>query len=209
MKPKMILAMSLLTLMVSCRVVPLWGPASTPLPGWRSLVSDLLVEDSAFPAGWARMRDLPQGSLTDPTINHVYRSWWGQAQGKGKAEQAIWRAYSIVDAEDKYTELRQSQFQPRVTPQYDLFVEFAPPTEISFQSQVANEFYLACGWWGVAYCEVVARYRNYVVDMSFELEAEYDGDVTHGLTYPEIEVVVRAMDARFAEAMEEFYPSSP
>jgi hypothetical protein len=210
MKPNLILTISLLTLMVGCRAIVATGPSPTPLPGWRSLVGELLVEDSAFPEGWARIRDLPQGMMTNPTINHVYRSWWGEAEGVGKVEQAIWRAYTIADAEDKYAELRQSQFYVhRTSSPPDFYVPFEPPDEINFQSQVADEFYLACGWRIWARCEVVARYRNYVVDMRLDLEAEYEGHATHGLTYPEIEAVVRAMDAKFAEAMGEFYPTSP
>ncbi len=208
MKPTLILVAFVILIMMGCRVIPIWEPTPTPLPGWRSPVSALLVDDSAFPKGWVRVREFPV--TPDPTINHVYRKWWGQAWGDARsAEQAIWRAYSIADAIKKYKELRQSQFHPRVTPKYDLFIEFVPPAEINFQSEVADEFYLACGWWGTAYCEIIARYRNYVVDMSLDLEARYDGHVSHGLTYAEIETVIRAMDAKFAEAMKEFYPTSP
>lgn len=186
------------------------APTSTSLPGLSSPVGELLVEDNAFPEGWVRIRDLPPDAMTDPTIRHVYRSWWGQAEGRGKAEQAIWRSHTIADAKEWYTELREGQFYVRRTPTPpDFYVEFEPPDQIDFQSQVADEFYLACGWRIWARCEVVARYRNYVVNMDWELEAEYEGHVTHGLTYSEIEVVVRAMDAKFAEALETFSTSSP
>jgi len=210
MKPKLLLIVSLLALTVSCRAILPSESTPTPLPGWRSLVSELLLGDEAFPSGWARIRDHPQGSLTDSTIDHVYRSWWGKAQSSGKADQAVWRAYTTGDAENWYAELRQRQFHPsRTLPPYELFLEFEPPDEIDFHSQVADEFYLACGWWTWAYCEVVARYRNYVVDMHLDLEAEYAGHTSEGLTYAEIETAVRAMDAKFAEAMAQFYPSRP
>ncbi len=211
MKAKFVLATLVVIVLMCCRPIPIWAPTPTPLPGWRSLVSDLLVEDNAFPEGWARMRDHPKGSLTDPTINHVYRSWWNAKQGHGKAEQAIWRAYTIEDARKKYIQLRrQSTLLPIYTPApWEFYVEFKPPPEIGFRSQIADEFYLACGWRDVAKCYVIARYRNYVTYMVLMLEAEYAGHVSHGLTYPEIEAVVRAMDAKFAEAMKEFYPASP
>jgi len=211
MRSKIILTIFLMILMVSCRVTPLLGPTPTPPPGWRSLVSDLLVDDNAFPEGWARIRDLPKESLTDPTINHVYRSWWGQAQGEGKADQAIWRAYTIGDAVKKYTELRQqSLLLPNYTPSpWDFYIKFKPPPEINFRSQIADEFYLACGWLYGAQCHVIARYRNYVTYMSLDLEAEYEEHINHGLTYSEIEAVVRAMDTKFAEALEEFSTPSP
>ena len=194
MKMKLFLVILVMTMVMGCRVLQ-----PTP-PGWRSLVSALLVEDNVFPEGWARIRDLPQAGLTDPTINHVYRSWWKQAEGDGKADQAIWRAYTIAAAKEQYADLRRSQFYLLGTLSPDeFFVEFTPPDEIDFQSETADEFYLACGWRIWAHCEVVARYRNYVTNMMLDLEAECKGHVTHGLTYPEIETVVRAMDARFEQ----------
>jgi hypothetical protein len=186
-------------IMIGCQAIPIWGPTSTPLPGWRSPGSELLVDDSAFPEGWVREREFPK--TPDPTINHVY----------GGTDQAIWRAYTIEDAKKRYTELRQqSMLLPNFTPSpWDFYIEFKPPPEIGFRSQIADEFYLACGWLYGAQCHVIARYRNYVTYTSLDLETEYEGRVSHGLTYPEIEAVVRAMDAKFAEAMEEFYPSAP
>ena len=215
MKTKLILPSCLLALiLLGCWPLDtlLPGPSrmTTPPPGWRSLVSDLLLDDNAFPTGWARERDFPKGSLSDPTINHVYRRWWGEARGSGSGDQAIWRAYTISDAEEKFAGLRQSQFHPsRTLSPYTTFLEFQPPDEIDFQSSTADEYYLACGWWRFAYCEVIARYRNYVVELSLNLEAEYEGHVTDGLTYPEIEAVVRAMDAKFVGAMAEWYPETP
>ena len=200
-----ILMFPLLALVTSCGVL---SPATpTALPGWRSSVSELFVDDSVFPEGWRT--DFPEDTVTDPTINHIGRSW-GRRGISGTVTQAIWRAYTVADAQRKYNELRTSQFHPKRTlPPYELFLEFEPPDEIDFQSQVADEFYLACGWWTSAYCEVVARYHNYVVDIRLDLEAEYAGHTSHGLTYAEIETVVTAMDTKFAEAMAQFYPSPP
>ncbi len=211
MKPTLILVAFVILIMIGCRVIPIWGPTPTPLPGWRSPVSALLVDDSAFPKGWVRVREFPV--TPDPTINHVYRKWWGQAWGDARtADQAIWRAYTIEDAQEKYKELRR---QPMLLQTYtpkpwdEVYIEFRPPPEIGFRSQVADEFYLACGWLEVAQCHVIARYRNYVTYMVLDLEAQYEGHINHGLTYAEIETVLRAMDAKFAEAMKEFYPASP
>jgi len=199
------LILAFTTLTVSCGVIWPLKPTPTPLPGWRSPVSDLLVDESAFPEGWSILH--PEDTSTDPTVNHVGRRW-GRVGVSGTIAQGIWRAYTTADAEEKYDELRASQFQPGRPSPYNVFVPFALPPEIGFQSQVADEFYLACGWWGEAYCGVVARYRNYVVYMRLEREAECEGHVTHGLTYAEIESVVRAMDAKFVEVMEAFYPGT-
>ena len=202
MKLKLILTLSIVTLMVGCQPSLGRRPAATPLPGWRSLVSGLLLEDDAFPEGWTRIRDHPVGSLTDPTINAVYRSWWWEANGSGKVEQSINRAYTSADAADYYAELRQGQFfELRTPPPPDFYVPYEPPEAINFQSQTADEIYFACGFRISGHCRVLARYRNYVVELRLERESDYDGHITHGLTYAEIEGVVSAMDARFAEAV--------
>lgn len=210
MKPTLVVLGLLSLLLSGCQVITRLAAEPTPLPGWRtSLVTGLLLGDNAFPDGWARIRDMPAGSLTDVTINHVYRSWWDQAEDCCLAEQGIWRARTVEDARDKYAELRQIPlFSVGYTPSpYDYYVEFTPPDEIDFQSHIADEYYLACGWAVWASCEVMARYRNYVVELRLDLEAQREGHTTQGLTYEEIEDVVAAMDARFAEAMAEFYPA--
>jgi len=204
------LIISFLILTVGCQFLPSLVLEPTSLPGWRSPVGELLLEKTAFLEGWVRMRDVPS-DMTDPTTNHVYRSWWWEAAGSGKVEQDIWRSYTVENAEKHYAELRQTQFHPSRTPHPDeLFVEFVPPEEITYQSQIADEFYLACGRrWGGPMCIVVAHYRNYVTQLRIDQEMECEGYTNRGLTYPEIETLVETVDAKFAEAMEEFYPSSP
>jgi len=170
------------------------GTTPTPLPGWRSPVYQLLVDDSVFPQSW--VVDFPQDTSTDPTANHVGRTWGNITNGAG-TEQAIWRAYSITDAQKKYDEL-QSQFRPSRPSEPDaIFIEPEPPAEIRFQSQVADEMRLACGWTYAAYCVVVARYRNYVTDIRMDLQADHEGIHSDGLTYEQIENIVMAMDVKF------------
>ncbi len=192
------LVLPLFMLLASCGLFR--SPTPTPLPGWRSPVSELFVDESAFPEGWKS--GSPEGTIIDPTVNHVTQEW-GHPGVAGTVRQSIWRGYTAADVQDKYDELRKTQFAPS-RPLYPgtLYVPFDPPTEIAFQSQVADQFYLACGWWGNAYCEVIARYRNYVVELWLDREAEYEGHISHGLTYPEIEAVIRAMDAKCAWALE-------
>jgi hypothetical protein len=205
-KPQATLMLLVTALMAGCGTSRLLLTPTPPL-GWQSPVSGLLIDESAFPEGWEV--GSVKGTTSDPTVNHVTREW-GRKEIPGTAFQSIWRAYTVADAERKYNELRASQFKPNRPLNPDtLYVAFEPPVEVNYQSQVADEFYLACGWWGVAYCEVVARYGNYVVELRLEREAEYEEHISYGLTYAEIETVVRVMDAKFAEAMESFTESPP
>ena len=200
--------MKLLRLLILVLIVPglgcssagLFSPTPTPLPGWRIPVSELFVDVDVFPEGWAHMRDLPPEVETDPTINHVTRIWWDKAQGKGRAEQSFWRAYTVDDAKEKYNYLTENGFNPTETQPADFFVPYQPPSEITFRSQAADEHYLACGWGIGSFCEIAVRYRNYVAYMRINLKGRnqgYDNDT--GLTYAEIEVVLAVMDAKFVE----------
>src|SRR5258706_2106617 len=181
-----------------------WVPAPQ---GWHSRVAQLLLDESAFPKGWQINFDSPQDHIMDPTVNHVGREWWNPDKGSAYVAESIWRAYAVRDAKEKYTELRQSPvLLASLTPSPDdFYVEFRPPSELSFQSQIADEFYIACGWVVWAYCEVVARYRNYVVDLSLPLEAESQENIRQGLTYIEIEAALKVMDNEFRD----FFESQP
>ncbi len=176
------------------------GLVPTPPPGWRSPVSELFMDESALPAGWKI--DSPEGRTTDPTINHIAREWSHPGKSGG-VFQSIWRAYTARDAKSEYNKLRRSQFvRGRPSDPRAAYVPFEPPEEINLQGLTADEFYLACGWSTWAYCEMVARYRNYAVELRLDLEAEYEGHISEGLTYPEVEAAIRAMDAQFARALE-------
>jgi hypothetical protein len=170
--------------------------SSTAPPGWRVPVSNLFIEVTALPENWTVDFSTPKDNQDDPTINHVGREWGGP--GSGRAWQSIWRAYSISDAEELYKDLRVSQFIPKETLEPDTpFVKFSPPNEINFTSRTADEFYFACGVWRFPYCEVVARYRNYVTNVHLPLKAT---NVRNGgFTYDQIENVLRGMDQQFTE----------
>ncbi|MCS7017412.1 MAG: hypothetical protein NZM42_15015 [Gemmatales bacterium] len=75
------------------------------------------------------------------------------------------------------------------------FVPFAPPAEITFESQIADEYYFACGVDVVHQCQMLARYRNYFVYFYFDVTTQQDPG---GLTYAEIERVLRALEDKVA-----------
>ena len=199
-----------LSLLIACSATKQLESQGFPLPGWRSLVSCLLLDDDALPSGWARIRDLPKNSLTDPTINHVYRSWWGEKQGYGKVEQSIWRSYSIVDAQDFFQELLGNSF-PKITPSTEpeiiepdnLYIPFRTPNAINYKDMKADELYIACGWKADPYCIAIARYRNYNVEVSADWETidPIDGTTSKGLSLEEIEKILEAVDHKMTKKL--------
>jgi hypothetical protein len=171
------------------------------LPGWRTPVSELIIDDSSLPKDWMVL--FPEDTSFDPTVNHVGRSW-GHPSG-AHAEEVLWRSFTISDAKAKFEQLvsqppLHSGLKPFPT---DFIVEFRPPPDMTFHSQNANQYYLACGWIIWAYCEIVVRYRNYVVDFRLDRKAELENHYSVGLTDPDIERLLSAMDARFAESLDD------
>lgn len=186
--------LALFMLLVFQAACSLLAPTPMPPSGWSGNVRDLFVDESAFPFEWVA-REL--GS-DDPLANHVDRgfNFIGNPPLPGTVTQSIWRAYTIADAEEKYAELRQSQFQPRLEPE-EMVAPWLPPEEIDFQSIAADESYLACGWEEWASCHYLARYKNYVTYLNLDLQAQLGTLESHGLTYDEIEAVLKAADAQF------------
>jgi hypothetical protein len=188
MKRHLLFCMVLLSLMLTgC------NSFRTPPPGWRDPVYRLLLQEASFPTGWNAGYDIPE-YIKDPTTNHVSMEWL-YADG-GLVYQSIWRAYTIEDAKSKFMELKQPKREPVRTLTPDTkYVPFAPPSEIKFNGTKADEFYITCGWLDYPYCVTIARYRNYVVALTATFSGTM-GNYTHveGLTYPEIEALIRDMD---------------
>lgn len=190
-----VVALWLLLLSSSCSVLA----TPTPLPGWRDNVRDHFVDATALPTGWSIVR----AEDSYPQANHVHREF-GNPPSSGIVSQDIWRAYTIADAEEKYAELRQSQFQPRLARE-EMVSPWESPEEIEFRSEVADEWHLACGWEEWAYCQYLVRYRNYVTYLRLDREAKLDDRTSQGLTYAEIEAVLKVADAKFGTALEQLF----
>ncbi len=195
---KYIILLLFVALMLACVRLPFVKQTPTPLPGWRSPVYQLLLEDSSFPEGWKD--EFPNETEKDPTINHVYRIW-GRGYLPGTVEQSIQRAYTEERAIKTYQNL-QSQFTPTPSVFDDVFIPLESPEEVSFVSEVADEWKFACGWQTIPFCVLIARYRNYTTEMRLALETEdilNPGELTDGLTYLEIENVLQEVDLKFSE----------
>jgi hypothetical protein len=173
--------------------------APTP-PGWGLLVSQLFMDDNAMPDGWKREADRPKGSFTDVAINHVYRGWRNAKEHTGGIEQSIWRSYVDSDAKKRFASQLLNQYGPPSTPGPSTkYVPFVTPKELTFQSKVADQFYVACGWYDYPKCIALARYRNYVT----EVIASWKTDGEGGMTLEEVNAVLKNMDAKFAAFLRE------
>lgn len=192
----------LLISVISCRLYPFNRGLPTSLPGWRIPVYKLLVEESAFPGGWENL--YPEKTVTDSTVNRVSKLF-GKETESGTVLQTIFRAYTIEDAKNGYESL-QSQYTPTPSPFDEIFMLPEEPDEINFTSYTADEWHLGCGWAGLPYCLLTAQYRNYITDIYISLEVEdpkNPGQYTEGLTYEEIEVLLKNVDDKFNTFLED------
>jgi hypothetical protein len=193
----------------SCQTIQSWSSTPTPLPGWNSYVADILIDPSSFPDGWAFDRNMPKGLFADPKINHVWRSWGQNNGGSGSAFQTVWRAYTIAKAKEHFRQLEQETFRFSPEARKDLLIAFEPPKNIRFESATANEYYLACGWYVAAYCELLARYRNYNMDFRIELEMDYQGQHSDGLSPEQIQILFNSADSKFSEYLTKINTINP
>jgi len=176
---------------------------STPLPGWDSPIDDLFLTLDDLPAGWQSKSAIPI-TKADPTINVNSRDWY-QVGSSISVYQIIWRASTIENAQTRYVDRIENEFRTPQTPvpSYRTFSEFTTPSEISFRSKVADEFYVVCGWSDLSYCEVVARYRNYVTILRMDAKSQCENKTAEGLSYSEIGKIIMAMDGHFEKFLTE------
>lgn len=200
MKAKTIVSSLVGLLLVVSQVACQLLTTGSPPPGWHDDVRKLFVDENAFPPEWKPQ--LLQEADAAQDANHVHRRF-SAPPSSGIGSQDIWRAYSIENAEKKYSELRESQFQPRLPPE-EMVAPWEPPPQIDFQSTVADDYYFACGWEEWASCQFLARYDNYVTYLRLDRHAVMNGLESEGLTYEQIEAVLNAVDNKFQVALDQF-----
>jgi hypothetical protein len=67
------------------------------------------------------------------------------------------------------------------------------PSELSYQSSIADRFYLACSIeMGIPMCNGIAQYEEYFIRFNVHMHPEY-------MTYQDLERVLRAMDERMVQ----------
>lgn len=170
------------------------APLPDPPPGWNSPLTELFVELESLPEGWGTD---PQVGDIDVRVNNVGRTFFDLApNGSGKVHQVLWRAYTVSDAETRFTERSQALRARGWLPRYPS-TRFGPIREITYQSRAADQWGLACGIDVIAECWFLGRYHNYVTFVYFTLEDdEYDG-----LSFAEAGSLLAGVDEQFRETL--------
>ncbi len=163
------------------------------IPAWH-----LLINADAFPKGWEADPCAPTDRLCF-SGTHALRTF-GRVEIPGHVIQQAYRFNAVEAAKAKFRRVREVDFRPRQPPN----LQFAPPSEITYQSPIADEYYFGCGVDRIPACKAIFRYGNYYIEFYFDLD-EYQGygrDVEgDGLKIEEIEPILRAMDERAAAVL--------
>lgn len=173
-----LLATILVVATLSC-AIPIPGvpsdPVPVPAPGVPA--SDLLLDAQPFPSGWEARPCEPYCEDTE-NASQALRTFYITGI-PGHVVQQVFYFGSENDA--------KANFQ-----RYEETTPFSPPSEIDYQSPIADQQYIRCGVDKVPACRAGLRYGNYFVYFYFDI----DSGTGDGLKIEEVVPILQAMDER-------------
>lgn len=149
---------------------------------------DLLIDARAFPSDWQVFPCQPHCDRAERP--HLADRSFGIPEKPGHVIQEVWRLSSELVAEDKYRRNAEVAFGLRTPPD----VTFTAPSEVTYQSSIADEYQFGCGVHKLPACKALFRYGQYVVELYIQL----DTGEGYGLSLDAIEPILRAIDAQAA-----------
>jgi len=155
-------------------------------------IEDLLIDESVFPSGWSTNSDGPKLIARAPlggtkSVESVEESFYAHGGSAGERIRRFRTAQSAAEEFERQTRLvfRDGEFNtPWMTPQ-----------ELSYESQVADQFYCACSvyesqpWW--PRCACIAQYDVYFVHVSAPM-------LPGLMTYADLEQILESIDEKMA-----------
>jgi hypothetical protein len=148
-----------------------------------------LLDTPAFPNGWTLNQCYSQHCFSDAEALREF----GVVGVPGHVIQQVFKLGSAESAHAKFRTWREVDFRQRVPPN----VQLSPPSEITYRSPIADEYYLGCGVDKVPACEAIFRFGNYFIYFYFDI----DGGKGDGLKIQQVEPILRAMDERAATVL--------
>jgi hypothetical protein len=152
------------------------SPTPTLLPTFHA--RELLLNALSFPKRWVVFPCKPHCDNRERET-HAGRNF-GIVDVAGHVIQDVFRFTTVEAAQAKFRTYRETTFG-------------TPPSEITYRSPIADEYYLACGVDTVLGCHANIRYGNYFIYFYFDID---DGQRGEGLRFHEVEPILRAMDAQ-------------
>lgn len=180
----------MLTLGAASGCTGLFGPH---VPKRDCPVTSLLLVATDYPA-----RLSPEaGEISSPVLDHVPESAWVDVGYAGQlATSTVDRRQSTALARRTFPSEKRRWFH---TSEKSGYGPWERPQDLTYQSQVADEYYAACGPVLRKYrCRMVARYEEYLVELFADVsETGPDG----GLTVDEFNGLLPVIDQRMADCL--------
>jgi hypothetical protein len=155
----------------------------------------LLVEIDSFPKGWTSASCNSSLCEKDGGLSLAGQDYYLKG-ASGHAYEEVYRFSSNEEAGRIFSTYKDNSFNKSDV--RSPFSTFQPPSDIKFESNIADESYLACGVDVIPQCQFIARYKAYLIYFYFDRSSlESPG----GLTYPEIENVLVKLEAKVADVL--------
>lgn len=173
---------AVLLLTVACNTLS--APTNSPVVSIPAI--DFLLEAETFPSGWIATPCDTSLCRNGGNGDTAAERFFYLPQAPGQALQEAYRFSSEKTASSKFNVYLESSLGSLSEP----FI----PSDIQSGSQVADEYYFACGFDDkIPQCQLLGRYRNYFVYFYFDLATKQDPG---GLSSAEIEKVLQALETR-------------
>lgn len=152
-------------------------------------IEDLLLDVSAFPEGWSMSPEGPMQPGQAPL---------GGMRSSARRSLVFYAPNNVaVQKVDYYQNAREAQQEfdrqiPIWFPVSEFWSTWEKPEEISFQSEIANRYQVACAEnSGNLYCGMLGQYQAILI--------RFSANINRALTYDEFEGLLREIDRRVSE----------
>jgi len=168
-----------------CGVITCVPPPAAPCP-----IETLLVNEAVFPEGWEQ-QGVPdsRGAPASFGVERIGIDF--STPTRGVAVQHVYRAFNTRAAAAGYRDF-MSDFSVR-----EEETEWTLPTELTYRSQVADQFRLGCSTHcpsGVQRCQFIGQYGPYVVVFHTYMSSDM-------MTYGDFERILQDIDRRMAQCL--------
>lgn len=203
--------LSLTVFLAGCNVMLPFRSAPGPVPAPNVPTARLLISADPFPGGWVVFSCEPHCDRRER--NGDSGRSFGIVGVPGHVIQHVLYFEREWAAQANFQRYEETDLPETVDPNsvQSLRTAFSPPYEIKYRSPIADEQYLGCGIDEVPACRAGLRYGNYFTYFYFDLKTRYymhylDDDIIKeellhegGLTFSQVEKILRAMDEHYAE----------
>lgn len=160
-------------------------------------IEALLIDAEAFPDRWKQDPSTPSRPASAPLDgkSSIERSEVFFYIRNGVAFEEAERFQCTQQAADEFQSWKDREFAER---KYSY--GWTPPSELPYQSPIADQYYLACGnESGIQMCRAIGQYQEYLVLFNTHMAPSI-------MTYADLERILRAIDDRMTTYLSKSTP---